>query len=168
MSECRGGSTDAEYVYQGRGDDIAGRRLKPGMPVRKMSLAEPFGVLHTPVRQTFRRLQQDGILGRACGLEVPSVDPEEVVEVYDLRILLEAEVAGSSSKAHTIVDIVCLESLLARDIARVDPHRALPTSTTLGFHAADCAAAHNPVVEDLLRQLTIQCLLRLGEGVQRS
>lgn len=150
---------DAQRIYVELRADIAGGALPPGSPVREVALATRFGVSRTPVREALRRLQHDRLLvpGRR-GLQVRGVDPHEVVQVYDVRILLEAEAAGQAARARGPADLVRLEGLLARDRALVDPDNATRMTTNLDFHAALWRAAHNAVLADLLDRLTVHLI----------
>src|SRR5262245_52183435 len=141
--------TDAKTVYGRLREEIVSGTLQPGSPLREIALAERFGVSRTPVREALRRLEQDRLLvpgGR--GMEVRAIDPHEVVQVYDLRVLLEAEAARQTA------DLLRLEGLLSRDRALANPDDATRMRTNLEFHAAVWQAAHNPVLTDLLARLT--------------
>ena len=48
-----------------------------------------------------------------------------------------------------------LESLLERDRSLTDPDDATRADTNTEFHEAVWAATHNPVLQDLLRRLTV-------------
>ena len=146
---------DAQRIYTELRADIAGGALPAGSPLREVALAGRFGVSRTPVREALRRLQHDGLLVPGHrGLQVRRADPREVVQVYDLRILLEAEAAAQAARAHGPADLVRLEGLLARDRALTGPDPA----TNSEFHAAVWSAAHNPVLEDLLHRLMLQAV----------
>jgi DNA-binding GntR family transcriptional regulator len=119
-------------------------------------LASQFGVSRTPVREALRRLEQDRLLVQSTrGMEVRAVDPHEVVQVYDLRVLLEAEAAVQAARARGPADLMRLEGLLARDRALTDPDDTTRAATNLEFHAAVWQASHNPVLVDLLERLTL-------------
>lgn len=77
-----------------------------------------------------------------------------VVQIYDMRVLLEAEAAGQAANARRTGDLVRLEGLLARDRGLTDPDDATRTRTNLEFHGALWRATHNPVLIDLLQRLT--------------
>jgi DNA-binding GntR family transcriptional regulator len=148
--------TDAQTVYADLRGQILSGALPPGTPLREIALAERFGVSRTPVREALRRLQQDRLLapgGR--GMQVRAIDPHEVVQVYDMRVLLEAEAAGQAARSRGDADLMRLEGLLARDRALADPDDATRTRTNLEFHAALWQATHNPVLLDLLDRLSI-------------
>jgi DNA-binding GntR family transcriptional regulator len=149
-------ATDAQMVYADLRGQILSGALLPGTPLREIALAERFGVSRTPVREALRRLQQDRLLAPGVrGMQVRAIDPHEVVQVYDMRVLLEAEAAGQAARARGEADLMRLEGLLARDRALTDPDDATRTRTNLEFHAAVWQAAHNPVLVDLLDRLSI-------------
>jgi DNA-binding GntR family transcriptional regulator len=151
-----GTCTDAQAVYADLRGQILGGALPPGTPLREIALAERFGVSRTPVREALRRLQQDRLLvpgGR--GMQVRAIDPHEVVQVYDMRILLEAEAAGQAALSRGEADLMRMEGLLSRDRALVDPDEATRSRTNLEFHGAVWQAAHNAVLVDLLERLSI-------------
>ncbi|HWM02625.1 MAG TPA: GntR family transcriptional regulator [Actinophytocola sp.] len=148
--------TDAKSVYRKLRDEIVSGAIPQGTPLREIPLAERFGVSRTPVREALRRLEQDRLLiPGSRGMEVRAIDPHEVVQVYDLRVLLEAEAAGQAARARRTADLTRLEGLLARDRALTDPDDATRARTNLEFHAAVWHASHNAVLVDLLERLTI-------------
>ncbi|MFC5234469.1 GntR family transcriptional regulator [Pseudonocardia zijingensis] len=148
--------TDAQTVYGDLRDQILSGDLPPGTPLREIALAQRFGVSRTPVREALRRLQQDRLLapgGR--GMQVRAIEPHEVVQVYDMRVLLETEAAGQAARSRGDADLMRLEGLLARDRALTDPDDATRIRTNLEFHAAIREATHNAVLIDLLDRLTL-------------
>jgi DNA-binding GntR family transcriptional regulator len=146
---------DSEIVYKKLREDILAGRFPPGTPVTEVAVAQRFGVSRTPVREALSRLLHDRLLVReARGLYVRAIDAEEVVQIYDLRILLEGEAAAAAARARGTSDLVQLEGLLARDRGLQDPDDVVRIRTNLEFHSAVWKAAHNSVLEDLLQRLT--------------
>lgn len=147
---------DVHGIYEALRAEIVSGVLPAGSPVREVALATRFGVSRTPVREVLRRLQHDRLLvPGARGLQVRSIDPQEVVQVYDMRILLEAEAARQSARARTAVDLAVLEGLLTRDRELGDADDETRAATNLEFHGAVWAATHNAVLQDLLKRLTV-------------
>ncbi|MBA8826429.1 DNA-binding GntR family transcriptional regulator [Saccharopolyspora lacisalsi] len=147
---------DNETMYDQLRTDITSGRLPAGTPVREVAVAERFGVSRTPVREVLRRLQHDRLLeSRDRGLHVRAPDPEEVVQVYDARILLEAEAAEQAARTCGKSDLARLEGLLARDRGLTGPDDATRAHTNIEFHEAMWQATNNPVLVDLLHRLTI-------------
>lgn len=127
--------------------------------LREVDLAERFGVSRTPVREVLSRLVHERLLERTPkGLRIRPVTPEEVIQVYDARILLEAEAAAQAARSRHVTDLVALQGLLARDRALVEPSDETRTDTNLEFHGAIWSAAHNAVLDDLLGRLSIHMI----------
>ncbi|GAA0213439.1 hypothetical protein GCM10009537_17220 [Corynebacterium riegelii] len=92
--------------------------LLPGTQLKEVQLANRFGVSRTPVRDALSRLEDLGLAERVNrGLEVRGLDPEQVIQVYDMRILLEVEASGQAAQNRNLNDILTLEALLERDVA---------------------------------------------------
>jgi DNA-binding GntR family transcriptional regulator len=150
------GRTDAQTVYLEMRTQIVSGALPPGTPLRETAVAGRFGVSRTPVREALRRLEQDRLLiPGSRGMEVRATGPQEVIQVYDMRILLEAEAASEAARSRTVTDLIRLEGLLARDRSLDGPDDATRGRTNLEFHAAMWEATHNAVLIDLMQRLTI-------------
>lgn len=160
---------DRQSIYRTLRQEIADGTLEPGATLKEVALSEHFGVSRTPVRDALMRLTEDNLLERTQrGLEVKGVDPEVVVQVYDMRILLEEEAAGRAAERHTISELLQLEALLARDQSLTDPDDATMVHTNLEFHETIWKATHTPVLIDLLNNLSTHLIhtprSTLGEG----
>ncbi|QEP08500.1 GntR family transcriptional regulator [Glutamicibacter sp. ZJUTW] len=135
-------------------DDLLQGAFQPGDALREVALAERFGVSRTPVREALTRLLHEGLLERrARGLFVKEIDPEQIMQVYDLRILLEGQAAQEAASVRTEVDLMRLQALVDRDRSLAEPDDATRLATNIEFHRALWRAAHNPVLEDLLERL---------------
>jgi len=150
---------DGESISAQLRSEILTGVIQPGTPLREMSIAKRFGVSRTPAREALSRLQQEGLLDRGVrGLQVRQADPREVIQIYDVRIMLEEEAAGQAARFHGVTDIIRLEGLLARDRSLANPDDLIKAATNLEFHEAVWAAAHNPVLEDLLQRLSMHLI----------
>jgi DNA-binding GntR family transcriptional regulator len=147
---------DATGIYTALRADILTGALSSGEPVREVAVASRFGVSRTPVREALRRLEHDRLLVPSSrGLVVRGVDAEEVIQSYTVRILLEGEAAAEAASARNQADLLRLESLLERDRSLSDPDDQTRAETNTEFHEAIWTATHNPVLQDLLRRLTV-------------
>jgi DNA-binding GntR family transcriptional regulator len=145
---------DSDSIHAQLKDDLLRGAFQPGDALREVALAERFGVSRTPVREALTRLLHEGLLERrARGLFVKEIDPEQIMQVYDLRILLEGQAAQEAAGVRTEVDLMRLQALVDRDREISDPDDATRLSTNIEFHRALWRAAHNPVLEDLLERL---------------
>lgn len=155
MTDATTPRVDGESIFQTLRSEILSGMQQPGTAVRETSLAERFGVSRTPVREALSRLQQERLLERvARGLQVPQVDPQQVIQIYDMRILLEEEAARQAARARQFPDLMRLEALLQRDRQLQEPDDYTRITTNLEFHAAVWNCAHNPVLRDLLERLS--------------
>jgi len=156
VADERRGKPDASAIYADLRADIQRGVLGPGEPVREVAVADRFGVSRTPVREALRRLEHDRILVPSSrGLVVRGVDADEVIQIYNVRILLEGEAAAEAGTSRTEADLLRLESLLDRDRALDDPDDPTRAATNTEFHEAIWTATHNVVLQDLLRRLTV-------------
>jgi DNA-binding GntR family transcriptional regulator len=101
-------------VYEHLRDDIVARRLDAGASLVETELADRYGTSRTPVREALRRLEQDGLLERGRrGLQVRAPSAAEILEIYEVRIDLEALAAALAAERHTPLDLVRLRSAAA-------------------------------------------------------
>src|SRR5665811_1478321 len=81
--------------------------LQPGEPLVEVALADWCKVSRTPVREALMRLEQDGLVQRGHrdlgdrGLIVRESSPEEILDIYDTRIVLEGRVAAVAAERRT-------------------------------------------------------------------
>jgi DNA-binding GntR family transcriptional regulator len=73
--------------------DILACRHRPGERLRILELARRLGVSHTVVREALSRLSADGLVVAEAqrGFSVTPVSPKELVELTDVRVLIECE-----------------------------------------------------------------------------
>lgn len=154
MSAPRERKIDTDQIFTVLRDEILTGQHPAGTQFKEIPLAQRFGVSRTPIRSVLTRLQQEQLLVRRDrGLEIPRTDPERVIQVYDLRVTLEATAAAEAARSHQLSELLRLEGLLARDRALQDPTDHQMLSTNLEFHEAIWTATHNPVLIDLLERL---------------
>jgi len=81
--------------------------LAPGAPVRQEAVAERLGVSRVPVREALKVLEGEGALVYAPhrGYVVAELSVDDLVEVYRLRELLEAEAIRVAVPRLTDVDV---------------------------------------------------------------
>lgn len=83
--------TTQSMVAGGLRDGILSGALAGGHPLRQEEIARHFGVSRSPVREALRQLEGEGLVSFAPhrGAVVSEISYEEVVEITELRILLE-------------------------------------------------------------------------------
>jgi DNA-binding GntR family transcriptional regulator len=94
-------------VYRKLRQAILKGKLMPGQKIVMADLAKTFGLSETPVREAIRRLESDGYVQFTphTGAIVTKIDEGELVEVYLIRIALEALATRLASPHITDKDI---------------------------------------------------------------
>jgi DNA-binding GntR family transcriptional regulator len=85
----------ADQVHTALRDWIATGKWQPGKRLRIREVAALVGTSEMPVREAFRRLEQAGLLTVEPykGATVRTLSIDELEQIYDVRIMLEAEAA---------------------------------------------------------------------------
>jgi DNA-binding GntR family transcriptional regulator len=135
---------------------ILSGELPPGQPLVETALAEWCGVSRTPIREALRRLQQDGLIVRTHrGMTVRERSPEEILDIYDTRLILEAMAGRVAADRRTAHDLRTMRLWLERgDTVPVKDKEGM-VETNLAFHAAVWWASHNESLIDLLERLNL-------------
>ncbi|EBA09815.1 GntR family transcriptional regulator [Sagittula stellata] len=118
-------------------------RLNPGDRLRETELADRLGMSRTPVREAIRQLEADGIVTHVPrqGATIRTLDYAEVMELYEMRAVLEGTAARLAARAASDIEI---EELI--DMNQQMSHLGnVPEAFVLNrqFHAALLDAAKN-------------------------
>jgi DNA-binding GntR family transcriptional regulator len=121
-------------------------------------------VSRTPVREALARLEHDDLVERSGrGYRIRSGTPEDVLDIYEARIVLEGQAAAGAAERRTELDLTRLQHLhTAGEPAGpgpgpdtgspVDPERTRHSA----WHRTIWRASHNRTIETLLTRLTAQ------------
>lgn len=144
----------ATRVYERLREEIVSGRLDSGAPLVEAAVAARYGTSRTPVREALRRLEQDGLVERGDrGLRVRTRGPEEILEIYEVRILLEGAAARGAAERSTALDLMRIknaaDAMASAD--RGDPDAM--AAANQAFHEEIWAASHNRTLVDLLTRL---------------
>lgn len=130
-----------EFVYQAIRTILQSGQLSSGQRIREEEIAQLLGVSRTPVRAALQRLQQQGLLdlteGRSLG--VVSLNRQQLVELYELRQILEGWAARLAAQRASEGELAALKKMTDEGLA--DP--ALAGSRNRDFHDTIHQAAHN-------------------------
>jgi DNA-binding GntR family transcriptional regulator len=80
-----------DQAYQHIMEGILSGELEPGMRIPTESVADALGISRMPVRDALRRLEGDGVVTIPAnrGASVAAYSPEEVIELTEMRAVLE-------------------------------------------------------------------------------
>ncbi len=108
--------TSAERVYDDLREAIIGGEYTPGERLRTEALAERFGTSRTPVREALVLLEGDGLveLEPRRGAVVRSFDAADLVDLYEVRAILEARAAQLAALRLTREDLDVLDATCDR------------------------------------------------------
>jgi DNA-binding GntR family transcriptional regulator len=134
-----------------RADLLAGR-FSPEEPLSESTLTTAYGVSRTPVREALNRLEQEGLITRAArGYRIRSGAPDDVIEIYDVRIVLEQAAAEAASTRRTDLQLAQLAQLHRQACAEEDP--AVARQLNSQWHEVLWAASHNSTLRETLANL---------------
>jgi DNA-binding GntR family transcriptional regulator len=156
-----GDLTQGQAAYRILLDNVRKGILLPGARLRETDLASQLGISRTPVREAIRLLEADGLVVHLPrqGATLRSLDYAEVIELYEMRVVLEATAARLAARAASDLEISELLALNA-DLASSPPG---PTAQDLNrqFHRTLIDAARNRFLVKAMRGLQ-KTLLILG------
>lgn len=145
-----------QSVYRRIMDEIRAGALVPGARLREVDLAARFGISRTPVREALRLLESEGLVVHLPrqGASLRQLAHAEVVELYEMRAVLEGTAARLAARAATGVELAELSALNA-DLAQA-PAGAPAQALNRQFHRTLLDAARN------------RFLIRAMQGLQRT
>ena len=145
-------------TYDRLRQDILDGTLPPGRPLVEAVLAARYQVSRTPVREALRRLEQDGLVERVDRtMRVRRHSAEEILELYEVRTILETAAVRAAAERRTEFDVARMERLLRRmEASNLTREQRAPLNRE--FHSALWRASHNGVLFDTLERLYVHSL----------
>ena len=141
---------------------LAAGELAPGDRLREIELGERLGLSRTPVREALRMLEADGIVAHVprIGATVRKLEQAEIVQLYEMRTVLERTAAGMAARHGAPAEIDELDATNAEIAAAAnDPTSAAALNQR--FHRTLYHAARNRFLLDAARSLN-NALMLLG------
>ena len=156
--------TDAQssgaIVYEQLLTGLRSGVFAPGDRLREEEISAQLSVSRTPIREALRRLEVDGIVEHRprIGSVIRSLSQTEVVELYEMRLVLERTAAEMATQHGTQAEFDTLEALNDRIGAeREDP--LLGAAINQDFHQGLYRAARNRFLLKAARALNSSLLL---------
>lgn len=160
QSTVPGSNSSADLAYAALVESIRNGQYSPGDRVREEDVANRMGLSRTPVREALRRLEADGIVIHQprIGAVIRELDHNEVVELYEMRVVLERTAAERAARHGTIAEFSALEDLNDEiEKERKNPARA--ASINQAFHRGLYLAGRNRFLLESARNLNNSLLL---------
>lgn len=104
-----------QSAYRRLLEDIRTGTMAPGTRLRETELAARLGLSRTPVREAIRQLEADGLVEHLPrqGATIRRLDYAEVVELYEMRAVLEGTAARLAARAASDIELAELAALNA-------------------------------------------------------
>ncbi len=101
-------------VYDSLKNDLIAGKLRPGEFLQEKKLAERFGVSKTPTREALAELVKDGFIQLIPrkGYWVTPVDPQDVKDKIELRVILEGAAVELAANRISAAELEALEGLI--------------------------------------------------------
>ncbi len=148
--------TTQDIVLRALRTDLLTGELGPGDQIVQESLAERYGVSRVPLREALKTLESEGqvVYFPHRGYFVAELSVDDLLEVYRLRELLEAEALRHAVPGLSDADVAAVADLMADiDLAAGDEDVLAMTAANRRFHFAIFDAAGLPRLSRLLNQL---------------
>lgn len=100
------------------------RQLQPGIRLREEELAEALNVSRGPVREAFIQLELEGLVIREPnrGASVARLAPEDLEEVFSLRMALEKLAVSLAVRNHSAEHVTQLQDVLGEMSTVLEEH----------------------------------------------
>lgn len=131
---------------------IADGVLGAGASLRQEDLASALGMSRTPIREAIMVLQNEGlvVVERNRGAFVANPTPEQLLALYEVRLLLEPHAAGLAAQLTTPADLEVLGQLYER-MEQCQPWDFYRLNRE--FHLKTYEVANHPVLFEHIRAL---------------
>lgn len=157
----------ASIIYDALRRAIVEGELKDGDPLRQDEIARMFHTSRIPVREAISRLEEQGLVKtqRYKGAVVAGVAPEEVVEIFSFRVLVESAVIEAATPRMTRDDLIFARQCCERFNRAESPsewvrfnrefHRALYAPSGYAYHLSMIDASYDRIDRYLRAQLSL-------------
>lgn len=134
--------------------------VQPGDRLREEDLCSRLSMSRTPVREALRRLEADGIVEHRprVGAVLRKLNRSEMVELYEMRTVLERTAAELAARHATPAEIDVLAAL-NDDIAAETSNPAKAAAINQEFHRALYHAGRNRFLLEAARSLNNSLML---------
>ncbi|WP_299724248.1 GntR family transcriptional regulator [uncultured Tateyamaria sp.] len=152
--------SQGEAAYASLIAAIRAGTFAPGDRLRETDIADRLNLSRTPVREALRRLEADGIVEHRprLGAIIRQLSHGELVELYEMRTVLERTAAEMAAKHASPAEVAALRALNAGLAASASAKAA---ALNQDFHRGIYLATRNRFLLDAARALN-NALMLLG------
>ncbi|MCT7376711.1 GntR family transcriptional regulator [Chelativorans salis] len=113
MTNVQDKTPHGQTAYMRLLDEIRRGDLLPGTRLREVELSERLKISRTPVREALRRLEADGLVVHQprLGAVMRRLGYAEIMELYEMRAVLEGTAARLAARAASEVELAELRAL---------------------------------------------------------
>jgi DNA-binding GntR family transcriptional regulator len=136
--------SSGEAAYASLIDTLRSGDFAPGDRLREEDVAKRLNLSRTPVREALRKLENNGIVEHRprIGAVIRKLSQTEVVELYEMRIVLERTAASMAAQHGSEAEFDALDDMNARILDAQDTP-TLGAAINQDFHEALYRAARN-------------------------
>lgn len=141
-----------DQAYTTLKDAILAGKFAPGDRLIELDIAQSLGLSRSPIREAFRRLEQEGYLTvTRAGVIVQPISPKEIEGIYFVRQKLEAIAAALVAERVTEQQIAQLrQAIKAMELALKDKNEKKLIRTGNDFHGLLYSLTDNSYLIGLL------------------
>jgi DNA-binding GntR family transcriptional regulator len=120
-------STTSNKIADALREDIQYGKLKPSDKIIEREIAEKYKASHIPVREALRILEGEGFVvhRKFAGYTVREVNPEEMIELYNIMRFLTGQLLNRSIPRYTEITFYQLSTILAEMEKSKDPDKSI-------------------------------------------
>ena len=130
---------DSELIYEKLLDEIITLKIKPGSRLREVDVAEEFKVSRTPIRDVFKKLEDDGLLEIKSqrGTYVSKIDLADISDYMYIRDKVEYAVLKELTRTISLAEIADLKMVLHSQTKELEDFNADNRETARKFFDID-------------------------------
>jgi DNA-binding GntR family transcriptional regulator len=166
LKELRQQASLAEAAYVVIRQRIESGEIGPGVTLKEADVAASLDMGRTPVRESLQRLRAEGLLVHSTkGYVVLELSVRDILNVFQVRSMLEAGAARQAARQRTRVDLARMIEALDYDWTAAKDGNLLAAMIATDFYTALVGASKNRFLEGNLqsvRLLTIPYFRRIA------